>query len=430
MCASDDGERHAAATADDDEVRALREYLATMPLPKRGRATAALPQVPFEPLPALEPALRRAIEGAALEANERYLTSFIEAHSFCPFAAGGRAQGLTARFVHCAETADVAPFLELMERAASDPGKAVVQVIVPMVECSAQHWTRFCHEVTAAGNERLHAAGDESLYVVAPLHPELPYATTNPFALVPLFRRAPDPTIQWVRFDALSALYEGRSSDTVFVDPLDVPAFVGTSRRPPLLDRIAETNMRMAQRLGIPEVERALREIARSTRSRYQDILLGGAPRSPIDAGGACPHHHSARGVDRAPPTPALHERGGRWALTRLSDLGFDAPRRFVAASVELVVVRTHDAVHVLEGRCPHRLAPLSDAIVEAGRLVCPHHGWDFRLDSGRSEGVPGARVTRFRSWVESGLVWVDGGELDAWRGTHEEPFRAEDELL
>ncbi|MCZ7687671.1 MAG: hypothetical protein M5U28_56595 [Sandaracinaceae bacterium] len=36
--------------------------------------------------------MRRAIEGAALESNQRYLETFIEAHSFCPFSRGGRAQ--------------------------------------------------------------------------------------------------------------------------------------------------------------------------------------------------------------------------------------------------------------------------------------------------------------------------------------------------
>lgn len=423
----------APAPASAEEVAALRDFLASMALPAPAPASPPAPTVPFEPLPELGPEVRRALEALALEANETYLASFIEAHSFCPFAAGGRARGLTARFVHVAERKDVEPFLDLMDRAAAAPEKAVVQVIVPAVEVSAADWTRFCHEVTAAGNARLRARGDASVYVVAPLHPDLPYSTRSPFALVPLLRRAPDPTIQWVRLDALDALYAGRSSDTVFVDPADVARFLRAKHRPPLLERIAETNLKMAERLGVPEVERALREIARRARARYGRALLGEAVHREDAGAQACPHHrhHEATIETRlATAVPALREERGAWGLCRVAELARDEPRLVVARGVELVVTRTGDAVHVLHGRCPHRHAPLSHAVVEAGRLVCPHHGWDFRLDTGESEGVLGARVAAFASEVREGVVWVSDAALEAWEQGHVPSFRDDDELV
>ena len=37
-----------------------------------------------------------------------------------------------------------------------------------------------------------------SALACAPLHPALPFVETSMYGMVPLFRRAPDPTIQWV----------------------------------------------------------------------------------------------------------------------------------------------------------------------------------------------------------------------------------------
>ena len=415
------------------ELLALRALLDCMSLPEPTPEPPPSVPIPFEPLPPLEPAARRALEAAALHANERYLATFIEAYSFCPFSRGGRARGVTARYVHYADRAELEPFLAWLARAASDPGKAVIQLILPMLELPADEFSRFCHALTAAGNARLReGAGGADVFAVAPLHPELPYTRANALSLIPLLRRAPDPTIQWVRLDALAALYAGRTGDSKYVDPSEIAAFLQAEWRPSLFERIAQTNQEMALRLGIDEVERMLRTIARDARQRYARILLGddaGPPSavSQVATQPACPH---ARHTEQAPPTPALELRGAQWALARLRDLPQHTPRRFVAGGVELVVVRGGDDVSVLHGRCPHRHAPLSDALVEDGRLVCPHHGWDFRLDTGRSEGVPGASVQRFDAVVQGGLVLVDAAELERYKQAYSSPFHDEDALL
>ncbi len=412
-----------------DEVSALRALLATLPLPAPRRPAPPTPRLPFEPLPPLPPRVRRAIEGAALEANQRYLETFIEAHSFCPFSRGGRARGKTARFVHFADHPDAAPLIELLVRVATDPEKHVVQVVLPLVSVTPEAFSRFCHELTACGNAAMASARGEhgDVLAVAPLHPELPYSTRNPYALIPLFRRAPDPTIQWVRLDALEALYRNRSGETIYVAPSEASSFADRSRPAPLFDRIAETNMKMAQRLGIAEVERTLRALSSAGRARYADILLRDEPAPSASARPPCPRAHA---VDRAAATPALFLRGDRWALARVVDLPSRVPRRFVADGVELVVVCVGDAVHVLHGRCPHRFAPMSDAIVEEDRLVCPHHGWDFRLDTGLSEGVPDASLARFRAEVREGVVWVGAAELRAWREAYVQVFSADDDIV
>ncbi|MBI4957763.1 MAG: Rieske (2Fe-2S) protein [Myxococcales bacterium] len=425
-------EPHAAPEDERAEARALRAFLTAMELRDLPRTPAPEPVVPFEALPAIAPGVERAIAAAALAANDRYLETFLEPHSFCPFSRGGRSRGLTQRYVHYAATTELEPLYERMLEAAREPGKAVVQVILPLVDVAPDAWCRFCHALTAAGNDRLRdrLGCEAEVFAVAPLHPELPYLTVNPHALIPLFRRTPDPTIQWVRLDALDALYSGRSGDTVFVDPGDIAAFLATPRRTPLYDRIAETNLRMAARLGIPEVERTLREMARAARDSYARILLSDEP--PEVSGGGCPrqHPHAPPVTDTSPPRPALFERDGKWALLRADELAPGGRVRVLAQGVEVVAVRSGGDLHVLHGRCPHRHAPLSDAVVEGDHLVCPHHGWDFDLATGRSTGVPGASVARFRAWVDEGLLWVEGAELGAWTEREAVGFRDDDDVL
>lgn len=446
----------APAEAEDpveaDELARARAYLAER-VASRGAAKAPeparLPTPPFAPLPPLSPLARRALEAIALEANDRYLETFLEPHSFCPFSRGGRKRGLTTRVVCLATSLDVTPWLELMEALAADESKVVAQLIFPAIDVTADAWSRFCHELTTAGNERMRARVGKGaeVYAVAPLHPELSYRTKSPYTLIPLFRRTPDPTVQWVRLDALEKLYEGRSAKTVFVDVSELEAFLAAPQKKPLFDRIAETNQQMAERLGVAELERTLRELSRWAQGRYASALLDepdephalpaealareahGEPReqlTALDAREVSPEPSTDTSPARAP----LEDRGARCGLARYDELAAHTPVRVLAHGVEVAVVRAGGQVHVLHGRCPHRHAPLSDALVDDEQLVCPHHGWDFTLATGQSRGVPGASIARFEASVEDGVVWVERRALAAYRAGEPEAFRDDDDVL
>ena len=94
---------------------------------------------------------------------------------------------------------------------------------------------------------------------------------------------------------------------------------------------------------------------------------------------------------------------------------------------LDVVLVRTKDRVHVLYGRCPHRLAPLDTAIVEQGRLMCSRHGWSFRLEDGHAEGMADESLHRFQAWEEDGLVFVEKSEVDRCRALARPSFNRED---
>jgi hypothetical protein len=234
-----------------------------------GPAPSLVP--PYAPLPPISGTAEAALSAEALRLNDRYLHEHIEGHGFCPFARGGRLAGETSRYVHYADTASVDPLLDLMARVAADPKQVVAQVILPLVEVSPEAWIRFVDELTALGHARL---GQRAVLAFAALHPRLRYLEGSPAALVPLFRRAPDPTIQWVRLDAIHAIYEGRDDDTRFVDLADAESYLKSATpRASLYDRIADANAAEAARLGVARLEAMLADIAEDGRRSYERIL-------------------------------------------------------------------------------------------------------------------------------------------------------------
>lgn len=231
------------------------------------------PPIPWTP-PGISSAQWDSIEREALRVNERYLSEIVEGYAFCPFSRQGQRNGQTGRYVHRSGPGGTAALLELMTQIAAIPAHAVSQVILPLAEVSAKEFSAFCHQLTAFGNARM----GKPVLACAPLHPELAYDSSNEFALVPLFRRAPDPTIQWVRLDGLESIYQGRSSGTICPSREEVEQILRDGPRPAprLYERVAETNARMARRIGVERLAEMLREIADDARRSYQRVLLSG----------------------------------------------------------------------------------------------------------------------------------------------------------
>jgi nitrite reductase/ring-hydroxylating ferredoxin subunit len=110
-------------------------------------------------------------------------------------------------------------------------------------------------------------------------------------------------------------------------------------------------------------------------------------------------------------------------AIARIEELADRQPAHALVADVDLVLVRTGDAVSVLYGRCLHRGALMADGHVEGDNLICGLHGWDYRLDSGVSAYNNAEALQKFASWVEGDRVWVDADEIGAWAAQHPQPF-------
>jgi len=57
---------------------------------------------------------------------------------------------------------------------------------------------------------------------------------------------------------------------------------------------------------------------------------------------------------------------------------------------------------------CPHEDGPLSEGWIEAGAVVCPWHGFDFDLATGRCGVDAGLAVPVYPARLSDGVVEVD----------------------
>lgn len=61
-----------------------------------------------------------------------------------------------------------------------------------------------------------------------------------------------------------------------------------------------------------------------------------------------------------------------------------------VAGGKALVLARHGERYCALDDRCPHAGGPLSQGSLENGLLVCPWHGREYDLATGKCEGFQG----------------------------------------
>ncbi len=52
--------------------------------------------------------------------------------------------------------------------------------------------------------------------------------------------------------------------------------------------------------------------------------------------------------------------------------------REFSAKEKVLCVANVDGVICALDNECPHRGGPLSEGLIEAGKVVCPWHAWAF----------------------------------------------------
>jgi hypothetical protein len=192
----------------------------------------------------------------ALARNERYVREMIEALNFCPYAKGSRLAGRSARVV-CAESLAEDGTLILSEDARSalaalaapDAEFEVVQVIYPRVRADYLAWDRAVKQATTAYFDEYGGA----FAGVAPLHPNAEFTRHSPASLVPLFRRAPDPTIQWIALSALACVRGSRPHGEVLApqDPVERAALLELLLKPSVSESIARANFERAEGEGI-----------------------------------------------------------------------------------------------------------------------------------------------------------------------------------
>jgi nitrite reductase/ring-hydroxylating ferredoxin subunit len=95
--------------------------------------------------------------------------------------------------------------------------------------------------------------------------------------------------------------------------------------------------------------------------------------------------------------------------LASVSELPPDGEtREFLLGSIPVCIANVHGTFTAVGGVCPHRGGPLAEGTLEDGVLVCPWHGWEFRLADGKCINHSGASVRVFKLNILGNDVFLE----------------------
>ncbi|MEX0702527.1 MAG: Rieske 2Fe-2S domain-containing protein [Planctomycetales bacterium] len=93
--------------------------------------------------------------------------------------------------------------------------------------------------------------------------------------------------------------------------------------------------------------------------------------------------------------------------VAALDELPPGTCREVVAGGRVVALFRVGDAVHAMDGVCPHAGGPLGQGTLTGCVVTCPWHGWQFDVTTGTHR--LNARITHpvFPVKIEEGQVFV-----------------------
>jgi nitrite reductase/ring-hydroxylating ferredoxin subunit len=93
--------------------------------------------------------------------------------------------------------------------------------------------------------------------------------------------------------------------------------------------------------------------------------------------------------------------------VCRLSDLKEKIGRRFFVDDVDVAVFKVGDEVFALSNMCLHQKAAIIyDGYIDEGFVICPAHGWQFELNTGKvPAGIKG--LDKYEVKIVSDDVYV-----------------------
>ena len=91
------------------------------------------------------------------------------------------------------------------------------------------------------------------------------------------------------------------------------------------------------------------------------------------------------------------------------AELGPGEVRQLTVDGRTLAVGRSEEGeLFAFDNMCAHQGGPLGQGYVEGDTLVCPLHGWSYRLADGACTLLPALRITKHPVREEDGHVVVD----------------------
>ena len=93
--------------------------------------------------------------------------------------------------------------------------------------------------------------------------------------------------------------------------------------------------------------------------------------------------------------------------VAEAADFSESQGKAFKVEGKEVAVFRIGEEFHAISNSCPHYGAQLCEGFVRNGTVICPWHGWQFDIKSGKGMTMIGRDVKSFAVKVEDGQVKV-----------------------
>jgi nitrite reductase/ring-hydroxylating ferredoxin subunit len=75
---------------------------------------------------------------------------------------------------------------------------------------------------------------------------------------------------------------------------------------------------------------------------------------------------------------------------------------------ISVALFRHKGRVYALHNSCPHQGAPIHPGFVRDDCVVCPHHGWTFRLEDGAFIHNDMLRIRTYPVKEEDGNIFIN----------------------
>lgn len=99
----------------------------------------------------------------------------------------------------------------------------------------------------------------------------------------------------------------------------------------------------------------------------------------------------------------------GEWfKVAKLSDLPEDTGKLVNAGGDEVALFKVGDKVFAIHPVCPHQGGPLQDGGVHECRVMCPWHGWEFDLGTGKCSFNDAISVPVYKVSLEGDDVFIE----------------------
>ncbi len=93
--------------------------------------------------------------------------------------------------------------------------------------------------------------------------------------------------------------------------------------------------------------------------------------------------------------------------VCRVEDIPAGAVRLVEADGTKIALCHGPAGIYALSNFCPHLTGNLGEGTLEGDVLVCPEHGWRFKIATGRCLTVRGKPAHTFPIRIDNGWIAV-----------------------